>query len=525
MLKGVDLVTSNVPGAPIPVFIAGGQIEALFAFGPMTGAAANITLLSYLDDLHIGINLDPAAVTDPSASSSATGRAGTRSWPSAAPPSQPRPRSAADAGAGRVRPTLRAMHVPDHRRRGGRGRGPGGRGRRHQPWPGPGGEVVLVDKATFPRDKICGDGLTTGALRVLEDLGVEPARGGVVDGGRRHRTSASPSAPTGPSPSPTGRALRRGGPRGSTSTPRSSTGPGRPGPTVARGPRGHGAADRAGDRVRARPLDGGDAVRGPLRDRRRRHVVAGAQARSGTAVPGYLGECARLPPVLPRASAPARPRPVGVVRARPAARLRLVVPAARRRRQRRASASTGAAKVAVQDMERAVADAAGPARTSRAVLGPDAEPEGRHRAWPIPARVDDMPLTAAAGCCSSATPRRPPTRSPARASARRCCPAGWPPGRSSPAASTPRPRPAAATSATCAARCVADHRMSVAHDPGARRPRVRPGRPVGSPAATDWARRNFARWMFEDEPRAIVATPRRWHRDILGRPGAYLESR
>ena len=65
MLKGVDLVTSNVPGAPIPIYIAGGQIDALFAFGPMTGAAANLTLLSYRDDLHIGINLDPAAVTEP----------------------------------------------------------------------------------------------------------------------------------------------------------------------------------------------------------------------------------------------------------------------------------------------------------------------------------------------------------------------------------------------------------------------------------------------------------------------------
>ncbi|MEZ5177822.1 MAG: hypothetical protein R2746_05920 [Acidimicrobiales bacterium] len=29
-----------------------------------------------------------------------------------------------------------------------------------------------------------------------------------------------------------------------------------------------------------------------------------------------------------------------------------------------------------------------------AVLGPDAEPEGRHQAWPIPARVDEIPLTA-----------------------------------------------------------------------------------------------------------------------------------
>ena len=26
----------------------------------------------------------------------------------------------------------------------------------------------------------------------------------------------------------------------------------------------------------------------------------------------------------------------------------------------------------------------------------------------------------------------------------------------------------------------------------------------------DWTRRNFARWMFEDYPRAVLATPRRW---------------
>ncbi|MGA0388289.1 MAG: NAD(P)/FAD-dependent oxidoreductase, partial [Ilumatobacteraceae bacterium] len=32
--------------------------------------------------------------------------------------------------------------------------------------------VTVVDKATFPRDKCCGDGLTTLALRELEHLGV-----------------------------------------------------------------------------------------------------------------------------------------------------------------------------------------------------------------------------------------------------------------------------------------------------------------------------------------------------------------
>ena len=36
--------------------------------------------------------------------------------------------------------------------------------------------------------------------------------------------------------------------------------------------------------------------------------------------------------------------------------------------------------------------------------------------------------------------------------------------------------------------------------------------------ATAWTRRNFARWLFEDYPRAVVATPRRWHRGIFTGP-------
>ena len=65
MLRGVDFVTSNVPGAPVPVYLAGGLLEASSPFGPMAGAAANITLLSYHNDLNIGVNTDPVAVTEP----------------------------------------------------------------------------------------------------------------------------------------------------------------------------------------------------------------------------------------------------------------------------------------------------------------------------------------------------------------------------------------------------------------------------------------------------------------------------
>src|SRR5437763_6474094 len=38
-----------------------------------------------------------------------------------------------------------------------------------------GRDVVVIDRARFPRDKCCGDGLTTGALRELEALGLRPA--------------------------------------------------------------------------------------------------------------------------------------------------------------------------------------------------------------------------------------------------------------------------------------------------------------------------------------------------------------
>ena len=64
MLKGIDFITSNVPGIPIPLFLAGAAVRSQFAFGPMSGAAANLTLLSYQDQIHIGVNTDPAAIPD-----------------------------------------------------------------------------------------------------------------------------------------------------------------------------------------------------------------------------------------------------------------------------------------------------------------------------------------------------------------------------------------------------------------------------------------------------------------------------
>ncbi|NBU36978.1 MAG: FAD-binding protein, partial [Actinobacteria bacterium] len=39
-----------------------------------------------------------------------------------------------------------------------------------------GADVLVIDKSAFPRDKCCGDGLTTSALRHLEHLGFDLGR-------------------------------------------------------------------------------------------------------------------------------------------------------------------------------------------------------------------------------------------------------------------------------------------------------------------------------------------------------------
>jgi diacylglycerol O-acyltransferase len=64
LLKGADFVTSNVPGAPFPVYMAGAQLTRMYAFAPTAGAAANFTLLSHCGTCCIGVLTDAAAIPD-----------------------------------------------------------------------------------------------------------------------------------------------------------------------------------------------------------------------------------------------------------------------------------------------------------------------------------------------------------------------------------------------------------------------------------------------------------------------------
>ena len=63
----VDFAASIVPGLRSGRFMGGAPVAASWPMGPRVGCAVNFTLLTCDDRLHLGVNLDPAAVTDPGA--------------------------------------------------------------------------------------------------------------------------------------------------------------------------------------------------------------------------------------------------------------------------------------------------------------------------------------------------------------------------------------------------------------------------------------------------------------------------
>jgi diacylglycerol O-acyltransferase / wax synthase len=61
----LNLVVSNVMGPPIPLFLAGARVDAIYPLGPLLpGAGMNITVLSNLDRLDVGVMACPDLVED-----------------------------------------------------------------------------------------------------------------------------------------------------------------------------------------------------------------------------------------------------------------------------------------------------------------------------------------------------------------------------------------------------------------------------------------------------------------------------
>ena len=380
--------------------------------------------------------------------------------------------------------------------------------------------VLLVDKASFPRDKCCGDGLTTLALRLGEQLGLDPnpiAGWQPVDDAVIH--------------SPSGRSVRfplpQGDGRYAVIVPRreydaallnlartagaevleghavtslnldTGNDPGnRPGATVD--------VDGLGS-VRATTVVAADGMWSPIRrflglstddDRGQWHAFRQYVSDVG---PAAADLHVWFEPDLLPGYAWSFPLPdgrvnlgFGILRWGPVA-----------------VADTGQIWDGLMDRP-----------SIRAVLGDHARPEGRRTAWPIPAKVDRAVLAHgpvlfvgdAAAATDALTGEGIGQALLTGTLAAEAAAAG---GSSTEVASSYRQ--------AVRRELVADHRMSMALQ------RVL-SHPLGARAAirlaglNPWTRGNFARWMFEDYPRALMATPRRWRRGALTTPGAYRQS-
>ncbi len=65
LLKGTDVVATNVAGVTGRSYIAGAEVRREFGFAPLSGAAVNVALVSHGAIGCVGVNMDRAAVADP----------------------------------------------------------------------------------------------------------------------------------------------------------------------------------------------------------------------------------------------------------------------------------------------------------------------------------------------------------------------------------------------------------------------------------------------------------------------------
>jgi geranylgeranyl reductase family protein len=368
-------------------------------------------------------------------------------------------------------------------------------------------DVVMVDKATFPRDKACGDGLTTGALRLLERLGLQlealPGYATV-----RETMLVSPSGRTVSLPLPGGGQYAGVVPRAELDAA-----------LVA-------VARRCGAHVRERAgvvgvdvgpelvtleLGDGTKARAPFvvaadghfsTVRRLLHPDAPADLGTWHAFRQYFRgvDDPRLWVLFEEDLLPGYawvfPLPDG------RANVGFGVP-------RRA----GVHGKALSAKWRRLLDHS----SLRAAIGPAAEPDAPHRAWPIPAGFDrarcaDGRVLFAGDAAAVVDPMTGEGIAQALETGIAAAHAV--------AAGGDAPAVAARYRRAVQRGLGTDLRFA------ARLQRVLAS-PLGARAAlravdlTAWTRRNFARWMYEDYPRALLLTPRRWRRHALTGPGAY----
>ena len=396
-------------------------------------------------------------------------------------------------------------------------------------------DTLVVDRAAFPRDKCCGDGLTTLALRELERIGFTPE----AAPSWRTVTAATVRSPSGRErtfPLPADGAYAAVARRtdldaalvelARTAGARVADGCGLTGAAVSDGGRTITADIEGLGPVTARWAVGADGMWSPLRKA------------LGCDPPGYRGEWHAFRQYFGNVGPEAAEEMFVWFEADllPAYAWSFPLPGGR------ANVGFGIrrnGRLRVGDMGRIWSDLLTRPHL-RQVLGPDAEPEAPHRSWPIPARIGRVALTGPrtlfAGDAAAATdPMTGEGIGQALVTGRLAAEAviaavngtgnknrngdaevaanGTGGGNEEAGA-------AAAYERSVRRELVADDRLARAFAVVLSRPlTARAG--LRAAGATDWTRRNFARWMFEDYPRAVLATPRRWRAGLFSAPGAF----
>jgi menaquinone-9 beta-reductase len=386
-----------------------------------------------------------------------------------------------------------------------------------------GRDVVLVDRAAFPRDKTCGDGLTTLALRRLEQLGLrladvdglQPLSGAVI------RTPAGRLVPL---PFPTDGLFAAVAPRRTLDAAvldlaRAAGAKVLDGHAFTGTVRTPGAGDRAdgwieldvrgAGPVRSRYAVGADGMWSPLRK-----ALGAGEA-------GYLGDAHAFRQYHSGVSGLAAEQLVVWFDADllPGYAWSFPLPGGR------ANVGLGIHRAPgrrIQDMKALWPEVLARPHV-RAALGPDARPEEPARAWPIPARVDHVRLATGRAlfvgdAAAAVDPVSGEGIGQALLSGELAAQAILAAGATRPALARER------YEASVRHELVADHRLSRALLATLATPR-RAELALGAVGLTDWTRRNVARWLWEDEPRAIALTPSRWHRRFLARPSPFAIER
>ena len=387
-----------------------------------------------------------------------------------------------------------------------------------------GQNVLVIDKAVFPRDKCCGDGLTTGALRILEMLGFDPTTVAnwkvcsdvwlrspsgreiqlELPNSRENKTTQF--AAIAPRIELDNALVQHARARGVkiiegcsfTSVARQTT----DGITVATD------SQDVYKEINAKYIIAADGMWSPVRKA------------FGASQSGYLGEWHAFRQYVSNVTGPARESLYVWFDADllPGYAWSFPLP------DGRANIGFGilrGSKYSVQDMKALWPELLARPHIRQA-LGQDATLEGRHTAWPIPARVTNTKLSSGRALFIGDA----------------VCAADTMTGEGI--------GQALLTGVLAGEAIISSHKQGVNAVRKAYESKIRReffadhkmsqilGRVLQNPfltrgvlriaGQTDWTRRNFVRWMFEDEPRAAVLTPRRWHRKFLKRDGAFETS-